>query len=695
MVGNGNKATLPGGKKIDDYKKNQSINNENKLTNNSNEKKDDKGNGENKKSNADNLGQNVASEATKKALKASFPYIPQFVINKLVDSNLGQKVIESTLNKTKRKMIFMLVATAGSTVFTLAIIAGFFALILGPVAWLADVVGGVADFFKSLGNWIIGKGWCPTEEECQNKAYTEYYEDLKEKANKYNKDASCKINEDLITATLFYGQMVDSKKQESEEDLNGNNKYYDYLDVKSNAAGNQHAKDEIDGLIRAYSGKDYDSEDDEEDKINPCNFNQNSYENFLINKYIPGAYKDVLDANNVSVKKAAEEIMEIGNILMIRRAFSTSTYCKAIVVENDDGSTETMDLEEYVARVVTKENSWYEGTNIENMKAQAVAARTYGLYQTNNCQGPIHNGTGKQAVAATAIDQAVQAASETNSMVLTKEGKTFSTEYDALAIASSDDKNYYLKQANLAIEKTWLDSHVTQSQYDYYAKHNHGRGMSQWGSRYLQHTGKNYEQILNTFYSGAELVKMGGLIAGGNYSSNIGPAASVTELKQRADEYAGNLDIYSSKTGLISQCSWYAKSRAIEIVYGSNMDDQLKQTAINSLKATNGNGGSWYANPDAKVFTKSTDYTQPQPGSIVSWSANCSSGKNYGHVAIIEQVNADGTVLMSESWNSAGAEAANNWSNVTYRVTTQTLDYIKSHKGSCQFTFNGYVYLLN
>ncbi len=243
---------------------------------------------------------------------------------------------------------------------------------------------------------------------------------------------------------------------------------------------------------------------------------------------------------------------------------SSSIYCPSIAVEQENGDIETMDLETYVARVVTKENNWYEGDNIENMKAQAVASRTYALNATNNCQNSIKNSQSAQTLADTPSAMAIRAAEETNSLVLLQDGKVFSTMYDALAIDHSDNSNYYLKQANLAIPKSWLDSKVTKSQYEFYAKYNHGKGMSQWGSRYLQTIGKNYEDILNTFYTMAEISRMGGLISGGNYSSDTIPAADKTELAERRDYYISiGMDyIYTEKSGLVSQCPWYAKSRA-------------------------------------------------------------------------------------------------------------------------------------
>lgn len=701
IVGNGSKATLPGGKKMEDFKKGPQVkNNNNPLLNNSDNGNNNDIEGKEKpRSKGEQLAQDVGSEAMKKSLKAAFPYIPQFIINRLVDSKLGQKVIEDTLKRTKKKMILILLGIAGTVLMWMFIIVLMLSIISGPVSFISDTTSNIGDFFEKLGNWFSGDGYC-LNEVCQQNAEVEYYDKLEKLSKKYGENSSCVLNEDLITATIFYGQMTASEKINSENDNSEDNtRYFDYLDVKE-GVGSPSAASQVDKLMRVYfkgENVDLDEESTEEEvTFDSCFFSARGYRQYLIDKYIEWAYPSVID--EVRTKEViADEIMTMGNIMLINRAFSSSIYCPSIAVQQENGEIESLDLEDYVARVITKENNWYEGSNIENMKAQAVAARTYALNYTKNCQNPIPNSTSAQTLADAPSTQAIQASEETNSQVLVKDGKVFSTQYDALAIARSDANNYYLKQANLAVEKTWLDSYVTQSMYEYYANHNHGNGLSQWGSRYLQHIGKNYDEILNTFYTPAELIKMGGLISGGNYSSNIGPAVDVNELAERRDAYVGTLDIYSSKSGYVSQCPWYAKSRAIEIVYGSNMDDSLKQTVIASLKSTYGNGGSWYDAPDSTVFTKTTDYTQPQPGSIVSWTAHGSDETcRFGHVAIIEQVNEDGTVLVSESWNKAGALSSNGWSNIHYQVTNRTLDYIKSHRGSkCDFTFNGYVYLLN
>lgn len=704
IVGNGSKATLPGGQnlsdKIQENKTKQTLNNINNSTANksndidenledqketSNNKKDNSTNG---KSKVDNAAQEVGSEALKKSLKAAFPYIPQFIINKLVDSKMGQEVIEKTLNKFKKKMIFFLIGAAGTVLMWLFLIVMLYSLFSGPIAFISDTVTGVGNFFKSVGNWFSGNGWCSTEEDCQSKNEYKYYEKLDAAVEKYK--GNCVINPDLITATIFYGQMVSSKEIDLDDD-NNKSTYFNYLDVKE-GEGSPTASSQINKLVKVYFKGESDSTESDDDTlpdIDACYFSSQAYRRYLIDTYIDWAYPSVVNENRTK-EQIADEILTMGNVSLIKRAFSSSIYCPSIAVEQEDGTVETMDLETYVARVVTRENNWYEGDNIENMKAQAIASRTYALNATNNCQNSIKNSQSAQTLADTPSAMAIRAAEETNSMVLLKDGKVFSTMYDALAIDHSDSQNYYLKQADLAIPKTWLDSKVTKSQYEFYAKYNHGKGMSQWGSRYLQTIGKDYQDILTTFYTMAEISKMGGLISGGNYSSDTIPAVDKIELAERRDYYISiGIDyIYTEKSGLVSQCPWYAKSRALEILQYSNMDDELKTIAMNSIRATNGNGNAFAGNTDETIFTHSYDCTQPMPGSIVSWDT---TEHPYGHVAIVEKINDDGTILISEGWNTGGPNAANNWNNVYMRTTNVKPEYMCHHG---KFTFVAYAYLL-
>ena len=183
-VGNGSKATLPNGEnlsdKIQQNKVNQGVNGTNKFQSSNNSSLGmDNSNDDKKetKSKEEQAVGNVASEALKTSLKASFPYIPQFVINKLVDSKLGQTLIERQLREIKTKMIFGIIGVVITVLLWLFIMSAMVALIMAPVAWIDDATSNIGDFFGKLGNWFTGDGWCVAG-KCNQNAQAKYYEPL-------------------------------------------------------------------------------------------------------------------------------------------------------------------------------------------------------------------------------------------------------------------------------------------------------------------------------------------------------------------------------------------------------------------------------------------------------------------------------------------------------------------------------------
>ena len=96
--------------------------------------------------------------------------------------------------------------------------------------------------------------------------------------------------------------------------------------------------------------------------------------------------------------------------------------------------TGVYNLEDYIAGVVQHENVFQDPkdpNNIEAMKAQAIAARTYLLKYTDNCKKSIVNSTAAQTFSKNPSDKARRAAEETAGMVLTYNGEIFLSEYDS------------------------------------------------------------------------------------------------------------------------------------------------------------------------------------------------------------------------------------------------------------------------
>lgn len=724
IVGNGSKATLPGDQKLSDKIQENKIkqgvnNNSNNISadrdSNDSSKLNNKKDNQNEEKKSSNSGSKTGTETTRTALKKAAsvsPYtawipkgIRDKIVDKAVDSKLGKEAIEKQGKKLKRKMTLLLISIIGSILSGILMIAVLYAVFMSPISWVKDATKNIGSFITSFGNWFLGIGWCSSAEECNSDAANKYNELLDEALKKYNdKSTGCLVNEDLITATIFYGQIMSEKKDKEETQ----GIYFNYLDV-SESDGLTSASSQVKKLVGVYFKGSEDADDSEGlTDYTSCYANARAYRQYLINTYIEKHYPSMITEYRTK-EDIADEILKMGNIILDSRSIVANyNYCSSIAVKQENGDVETMELEEYVARVITNENNWHVGDNIENMKAQAVVARTYALNATNYCKTFILNSESVQTVADVADEYATKAAEETKNQILLKDGQIFSTQYDALAIASSDSKNYYLKQANLAIPKTWLDSRVSESEYEYYAKNNHGNGLSQWGSRYLQTTGKDYEEILSTFFSDAELGKQGGILSGGKYTcsglfcepaegSYYDDSIGQKSLAQRRDYYLSHgVDYIYTTEGMTAECSWYAINRAMEIVYWSDMSESDKNTVTNIIKKSNANGMNVADKLIANGLNGSYNCQDVKTGSVISWE---NSGK-FGHVGIVDEVRADGTIIISESWNNV--TPGYRWEEMPYWADRwQFIHYQTNVKTSVQEIcndqnqkFKAYAYLL-
>lgn len=125
------------------------------------------------------------------------------------------------------------------------------------------------------------------------------------------------------------------------------------------------------------------------------------------------------------------------------------------------------------------------------------------------------------------------------------------------------------------------------------------------------------------------------------------------------------------------QCPWYTRNRANEIL-----------SEIGSDKV-------WTYAGDAYSFCDNTGEFEsglvPKSGSIFVWfggSSVCPSGPggHCGHVGIVEQVNSDGTILISSGWNNTGIY----WNRDTYTFRTETVNETWSN-----YTVGCYIYLID
>ena len=420
-----------------------------------------------------------------------------------------------------------------------------------------------------------------------------------------------------------------------------------------------------------------------------------------------------------------------------------------ITLEMRDGTIRNLSLEEYIAGVVEKE---CEGCGVEAKKAQAVIARSYALKLTNFGNNSIRQSTDHQDYKEP-TEATKEIVKETEGKVLVYEGDILTSYYSSypsggLSGFPAFNSNGYTCQPINCTQKedgrTWCDTtlyktidsnnldsietwtfsmpatDVNGNTWNGDSLNNqlgHCYGLSQVGATYMgNELNKKYDEILYTFYpSGVVIVNLNNLTTEGTYviagdytfttqNYNI-ENANGTPIADNP-YYNGTLNRVNGigSIGNISQCPWYAKSRAMEIIASSNLPEDRKQLALTTIRDKSGDGRTWYAGTDsnfAGLFAYSNDITKPQPGSIVAW--NTKSHK-HGHVGIIEQVNPDGTVVLSDGWNysckSDGKGSIscglNDMSNVKIVTRTWTLSQLYNYNGSGQgHTFIGYTYLFS
>ena len=630
------------------------------------------------------------------------------------------------------------------------ILVAIISLSIAPLIYINKIMGNVTGSLSSIGekigNLLTFRGWC-TDDECEEKEQNDFYEKIDEVYEEYKDDYKVTLNTNLITATLTYADpflttvgdddnassidtllpsnYVNFKKSEKKVDLLAT-KMVSYCCYEN---GSEYAAPNGKHMCRGSDGKNYDDInyscpddviDEETGEVikhytEKYKLDIERYREYLENEFMLKFYYDNKQNEDTQGKidRAVEEIflrVSFYENFDEHKSFGkVYAYCSGVTVVDPDGSViGTYDLEEYVAGVVSGE-AW-GGQNMEAYKAQAIAVRTYTLSRTQNCSQAIESSQSDQVFSEDIKDFAKEATEATEGLVLVYDDEIFSSEYDSYCYGDSNctygeenGKRYviYSKKPNGETHKVYLSP-----EYYYMIAGGHGRGMSQVASYEMANNGSSYDEILHFFYSdGIEIVGMN-TIFGGFESSSALPS-SVEELKERSDYYSSlgivsiggqQFDlskIYDSNASNLGQCVWYAKSRALEIILSSDMDDLTKSIALNAIMSVRANGEGWFDYPSLDIFEKSTDRNMPMPGSIISWTSDTDAGArhDYGHVAIIESVDYENrTVVMSEGWNRAGAHGASNWDNVVISTTTKTFEQLQSY--GTGYTFNGYVYIL-
>ncbi len=117
------------------------------------------------------------------------------------------------------------------------------------------------------------------------------------------------------------------------------------------------------------------------------------------------------------------------------------------------------------------------------------------------------------------------------------------------------------------------------------------------------------------------------------------------------------------------ECAFYANLRAREILATAGTP-----TTIDSHP----NGGEYCSSAWAANYPVSYNVNKPKQGSIISWTSS-----SYGHVAIVEKVNKDGSIIVSEMGLKIGKLSDDRINYIWYRILDNLLA-LKERKKSCR-----------
>lgn len=187
---------------------------------------------------------------------------------------------------------------------------------------------------------------------------------------------------------------------------------------------------------------------------------------------------------------------------------TVNSVCKNMIVNG-----ESMSVDDYVAGVIEHE---FGGADLETLKAQAVAARSYGIASsTKDSNGNCDMGSASEATqtySSSPSAKSKQAASETSGEVLVdSEGNIARSEYSSNSLPapySSYSNTVTMAERDLEIPMSWFSAHKTCDDSALNNKNSngvygcgHGRGMGQIAALYLVNEKKyTYKQVLEFFY---------------------------------------------------------------------------------------------------------------------------------------------------------------------------------------------------
>ena len=335
--------------------------------------------------------------------------------------------------------------------------------------------------------------------------------------------------------------------------------------------------------------------------------------------------------------------------------------------------SETMSLDEYVAGVVKSESA---PGNLESLKAQAIVARTFLLYNKRNATSCVVNNTSDsfQVFKGKVDEDSIyyKAAKETSNMVVTRNGEIALTQYQSYPAGqfqTEDSTGWHVQFQKFADDPstkwTWHGPKKSEvmsvtSGYEMAYNNPHNWGMSQTISAYLAlKEGYTYDKLIDLFY-GQPIVTLSDGVYDANLSYVTGNVGKVFYWNQQ--DFA-DYD-YGYGCGTIKDCG--CGPTAVAIVASTFLNKSISPvettskvcglggcTSSGSINATLGDTLSSVYNLRISRTSDNQEVINALGGGNALVIALMGPGlfTSGGHYIVLTGVNSNGQVSVADPWS--------------------------------------------
>lgn len=144
-------------------------------------------------------------------------------VDKVADSEQGEKVIQEATKKVKKvrqKIVLPIIGSIASSLIPFILII---VVVTAPVLAVNDFGSWIGGAVVDIVDFLTFNGIC-TAETCKDRYETRFYTVVEQYSEQYTNGCDNEMDLDLLTATIFYEQMMTS----GDEGSNGSDERYDY-----------------------------------------------------------------------------------------------------------------------------------------------------------------------------------------------------------------------------------------------------------------------------------------------------------------------------------------------------------------------------------------------------------------------------------------------------------------------------------